>query len=68
MQKLLDHEMYVTFLELYQTVLIVRLKTKTYSLQVVRWFFFVILRFRPTLRLTRLKMIEIILTGHKTQI
>ena len=39
-----------------------------FCLHVVRWFFSGISRFHPTLRLTWLKMSEIILTGHKTQI
>ena len=39
-----------------------------FCLWVVRWFFLWISRFHPTLRLTRLKMSEIILMGHKTQI
>ena len=39
-----------------------------FYLRVVRWFLSVISRFRPTYRLTRLKMSEIILTGPKIQI
>ena len=39
-----------------------------FCLRVVRWFFSGISRFRPTLRLTRLKMSEIILTGRTTHI
>ena len=37
-------------------------------LRVVKWFFSGIIRFRPTLRMTRLRMKEIILKGRKTQI
>ena len=39
-----------------------------FCLRVVRWFFSGISRFRPTFRLTWLKMSEIILTGCKIQI
>ena len=39
-----------------------------FCLRVIRWFFSGISHFHPTLRLTRLKMSEINLTGHKTQI
>ena len=39
-----------------------------FRLRLVRWFFSGIFRFRPNLRLTRLKMSEIILLGRKAQI
>ena len=39
-----------------------------FCLRVVRWLFLGISRFRPTLRLTRLKMSETDLTDRKTQI
>ena len=39
-----------------------------FCLPVVRWFLSGISHFCPTYRLTQLKMSEIILTGHKTQI
>ena len=43
-------------------------ETSKFCLRVVRWFFSGISRFCPTYRLTWLKMSEIILMGHKTQI
>ena len=45
-----------------------KLRQAKFCLRVVRWFFSGISRFRPTLRLTRLKMSEIIISGRKTQI